>query len=127
MPVYSIKSFTPDQIKESKQKAIQIMLNAGLKEVTSQRQKVNGTIKFYDPQANCYYLIYASGYVRRQTAWNQIYQLNQKRRRGEKQTFYNSFLGKDVVYYDYDRVVMPCNYEELAKICQSNIVSYRKR
>jgi len=37
----------------------------GLIETTSKTQKKNGTVCFYDPIADCDYLSYASGYVRR--------------------------------------------------------------
>jgi hypothetical protein len=56
-------------------------------EVTSQRQADNGTICYYDPIANCDYILYESGYVRRKYScrnWrgriiNTIYQLNRVR------------------------------------------------
>ena len=37
----------------------------GLVETTSRTQKKNGTMCFYDPIADCDYLSYQSGYVRR--------------------------------------------------------------
>jgi hypothetical protein len=37
----------------------------GLVETTSKTQKKNGTVCYYDPIADCDYLSYASGYVRR--------------------------------------------------------------
>jgi hypothetical protein len=56
-------------------------------EVTSQRQADNGTVCFYDPIANCDYMSYESGYVRRKYSarnWrgnivNTVYQLNKTR------------------------------------------------
>jgi hypothetical protein len=53
-------------------------------EVTSQRQADNGTVCFHDPIANCDYMSYESGYVRRKYSarnWrgnviNTVYQLN---------------------------------------------------
>lgn len=57
----------------------------GLKEVTSQTQANNGTVCFYDPIADCDYMSYESGYVRRKYSikhWrtgnsiSTIYQLN---------------------------------------------------
>jgi hypothetical protein len=58
----------------------------GLIEVTTERQANNGTQCFYDPIANCDYLSYESGYVRRKYSsrnyrgylQNTIYQLNKK-------------------------------------------------
>ena len=58
----------------------------GLIEVTTERQANNGTQCFHDPIANCDYLSYESGYVRRKYSnrnyrgytWNTIYQLNKK-------------------------------------------------
>lgn len=59
----------------------------GLIEVTSQRQADNGTVCYHDPIANCDYMSYESGYVRRKYStknWrgntiSTIYQLNKKR------------------------------------------------
>jgi hypothetical protein len=57
-------------------------------EVTSQRQANNGTVCYHDPIANCDYMSYESGYVRRKystRSWrtgnkiNTVYQLNKKR------------------------------------------------
>lgn len=58
-----------------------------LVEVTSQRQANNGTVCYHDPIANCDYMSYESGYVRRKYSvrnWrgyiiNTIYQLNKTR------------------------------------------------
>ena len=58
----------------------------GLIEVTTERQANNGTQCFHDPIANCDYLSYESGYVRRKYSsrnyrgyvQNTIYQLNKK-------------------------------------------------
>lgn len=56
-------------------------------EVTSQRQADNGTVCFHDPIANCDYMSYESGYVRRKYSaknWrgnviNTVYQVNKTR------------------------------------------------
>lgn len=52
-----------------------------LTEVTTPRQKKNGTLFFHDPYTNTFYALYESGYVRRHTygGWGggrAMYQLN---------------------------------------------------
>ena len=72
-----------------------------LVENTSKTQHKNGTRSFYDPIADCYYLSYSSGYVRRKfktTSWwggsrfFTIYQLNKTR----KATYISEISGKEV-------------------------------
>ena len=59
----------------------------GLVETTSSTQKKNGTIRFHDPIANCDYMSYESGYIRREystkSSWGSnraIYQLNPQKK-----------------------------------------------
>jgi len=58
-------------------------------EVTSQRQADNGTVCFFDPIAECYYMSYENGYVRRKYRGvdffsgkkvDRIYQLNPQKK-----------------------------------------------
>ena len=58
-------------------KTIHELNDLGLKIVTTDRQKKNGTLMLFDPQTGSEYGIYKTGYVRRKSA-SRIYQLNQR-------------------------------------------------
>lgn len=95
----------------------------GLIEQTSTTQANNGTRCFYDPLADCDYLSYETGYVRRaytrSSYWTSrlvrsIYQLNKT-----KQT--KSKYGD---WYNTSRVMIPCPSARLERIAHC-VVVYR--
>ena len=76
------------------------MLNIGCIETTTERQKRNGTICFFDPQTKCHYMSYTNGYIRRRKTFidyfskepvSRIYQLNSTRQ--EPEEYGNGFYG----------------------------------
>lgn len=59
---------------------------AGLIDVTTDRQRKNGTQMYRDPQTNAYYCVYSSGYVRRvykyaseKYPWSMPYPVNKRK------------------------------------------------
>ena len=105
----------------------QKLKSLGLIEQTSTTQANNGTRCFYDPIADCDYLSYESGYVRRayKTRCNHyslagnlvvrsIYQLNKtKRVKSEYGDWYNT-----------ERIMIPCQSARLERIAHC-VVLYR--
>ena len=79
----------------------------GMEDVTTARQRKNGTTMWFDEELNEYYMIYPySGYARRKNRWGYTYQLNDKRE--IKQTFiYTNRFGEpvDVTWMRYERVL----------------------
>lgn len=96
-------------------------------EVTSQRQADNGTVCYHDPIANCDYMSYESGYVRRKYSfrnwrgrlYNTVYQLNKKQIVKRELDW---FPGKFVECYE--RVLVP-THEERMEIIYRATISYR--
>ena len=98
----------------------------GLTETTSKTQEKNGTRCFYDPIANCDYLSYSSGYVRRAfktvSNWHgrptrAIYQLN-KTRKG----IFESSSGKK--YECTERIMIPNPTDRLERLAYC-VATYR--
>ena len=103
-------------------KAKKILCSIGLIEKTTKRQENNETLYFLDPETGCHYSITKVGYARRhppQTKWwtSPHYQLNTKT--GAKP---NGFFQTQI----YDRVLLPGQYAELAKIIERVVPEYRK-
>jgi hypothetical protein len=101
-----------------------------LVEVTSQTQANNGTVCYHDPIANCDYLSYESGYVRRKYStrgWrsghiiNTIYQLNRKK----LVPYAYTHAGKTYNSEKIERVLEMDPEKRLDAICQA-VVNYRK-
>jgi hypothetical protein len=102
----------------------------GLIEVTSQRQADNGTVCYHDPIANCDYMSYESGYVRRKYStknWrgktiSTIYQLNKKRTVQHEIRSY--FTGNQILV---DRIVrvLEMDPEKRVEIICAAAVNYR--
>jgi hypothetical protein len=100
----------------------------GLIEQTSKTQKKNGTRSFYDPIADCSYLSYAIGYVRREytraSYWSSrlyrvIYQINKTR----KSRYINEFTGNA---YDCTERIMITNPEARLERIAECVLTYRK-
>jgi hypothetical protein len=100
----------------------------GLVEITSKTQKKNGTRCFYDPIADCDYLSYESGYVRRaytkathysSRLHRTIYQLNLKGRG------YYKCQHKDKIYETTVRLMIPSEQARLDRLAKC-VVIYRK-
>lgn len=99
----------------------------GLMEQTSTTQANNGTRSFYDPVADCDYLSYESGYVRRayerSSYWTSslvrtIYQLNKTK----KSQRMNEYTGNS--YDCTERIMIPCPSARLERIAHC-VVAYR--
>lgn len=97
----------------------------GLTETTSKTQEKNGTRCFYDPIADCDYLSYESGYVRRAythaTPWSSriqraIYQLNKTRK--------GTFESRGVVYDCTERIMIPTEESRLERLAHC-VATYR--
>lgn len=97
-------------------------------EITSQRQADNGTICYFDPQTNAYYMLYENGYVRRSyttVSWRTgkkletIYQLNPTR----KSLYVSPYSGQ--TYDTVERVMIPTHDQRVD--CAANaVVNYRE-
>ena len=76
--------------------ARRMLVEHGIKEVTTQRQAKNGTRIFLCPGGE---LIgsYSSGYVRRCNSSDRMYQLNPKYKREKRWVFIDSDTGKTIV------------------------------
>ncbi len=93
-----------------------------LVEVTSQTQANNGTVCYHDPIANCDYMSYESGYVRRKySARGTVYQLNRKR----LVPYIYSYSGKTYISEKTERILEMDPEKRLDLICQA-VVNYRK-
>lgn len=97
----------------------------GLVETTSRTQKKNGTVCFYDPIANCDYLSYSSGYVRRAfktiSNWHgrptrAIYQLNKTRK--------GIYEYKGSTYDTTERIMIPNATDRLERLAHC-VATYR--
>ena len=101
-----------------------------LVEVTSQRQADNGTVCYHDPIANCDYMSYESGYVRRkysQRNWrgliiNTVYQLNKTKM---SNIAYKDYYGNLRVAETKQRILVP-NHEDRMEIIYRAVINYRK-
>lgn len=91
----------------------------GLVETTSKTQKKNGTRCWYDPIADCDYLSYSTGYVRRAYTYcsyrsgkldRTIYQLNKTR----KWVWISERTGK--VYPTTERIMIPNSVDRLERL-----------
>jgi|TARA_B110000908_G_scaffold153485_1_gene190087 hypothetical protein len=91
----------------------------GLVEITSRTQKKNGTVCFYDPIADCDYLSYQSGYVRRaytratyrsSRLHRTIYQLNKT----TKGIYESKFDGS--LYDMTERIMIPSEDSRLERL-----------
>jgi len=99
----------------------QKLKSLGLIEQTSKTQKKNGTRSFYDPIADCNYLSYDVGYVRREytrpSYWSSgldrvIYQLNKtKKVKSEYGDWYNT-----------ERIMIPYPSARLERIAHCAVV-----
>jgi hypothetical protein len=99
-------------------------------EVTSQRQADNGTVCFHDPIANCDYMSYESGYVRRKYSaknWrgnviNTVYQLNKTR---QVPSLYTNWDGKLYTSTKTERI-LEMDPEKRMEILYRGAVNYRR-
>jgi len=98
-----------------------------LKEVTTPRQKKNGTRMFHCPRTNVKYGSYDSGYVRRIYPGNRykemMYQINPVKR------FFVSYTGQDGRLWQYFRVVriMIPNEDDRIALIKKRAASYVPR
>jgi len=99
----------------------QKLKSLGLIEQTSKTQKKNGTRSFYDPIADCNYLSYDVGYVRREytrpSYWSGrlyrvIYQINKTRK-------WKSEYGD---WYNTARIMIPYPSARLERIAHCAVV-----
>ena len=99
----------------------------GLINTTTKTQKKNGTLCFHDPIAECDYLSYSSGYVRRAykrsstrfTGYRTIYQLNLTK----MSTCIYTYSGK--TYECTERIMIPNEDSRLERLAHCASV-YRK-
>lgn len=99
-------------------------------EVTSQRQADNGTVCFHDPIANCDYMSYESGYVRRKYSaknWrgnviNTVYQLNKTR---QVPTVYTNWNGTICTSTKTERI-LEMDPEKRMEIIYRGATNYRR-
>ncbi len=99
-------------------------------ELTSQTQADNGTICYHDPIANCDYLSYENGYIRRAYTRSHItprgykyknrsiYQLNPQK----LTPFVSSFDGQ--IYYTTERIMVPTHEERMERLARA-VVNFR--
>jgi len=102
----------------------------GCIEVTSQTQADNGNICYHDPIANCDYIIYENGYVRRShprtrryngrlDTTHAIYQLNPTR----SEKYVSEWSGN--VFDTKIRIMLP-THEERMECASRGVANYRK-
>jgi hypothetical protein len=103
----------------------QKLKSLGLIEQTSKTQEKNGTRSFYDPVADCDYLSYESGYVRRaykrSCYWTSrlvrsIYQLNKTKQSQHT----NEYTGNS--YECTERIMIPYPSARLERIAHCTVV-----
>ena len=99
-------------------------------EVTSQTQANNGTVCYHDPIANCDYLSYENGYIRRAYTreyenirglkWKNrsIYQLNPQK----LTPFVSKFDGQ--MYYTTERIMVDTHEERMERLSKA-VVNFR--
>ena len=102
----------------------------GLENITSQRQKANGTLCFHDPETDVDYTMHETGYIRRR--WNirtwgglgksTTYQLNPQK--GVVDQWTNNRTGETAKTVCTSRVALD-QWGQLGKLCTS-VISYRK-
>ena len=106
----------------------------GLENITSERQKENGTICYHDPETNVDYTLHETGYIRRRLrggthrAWPGMqpylttYQLNPQKEVVDHWT--NKRTGETTQSVCTERVALD-QWGQLGKLCTS-VVSYRQ-
>jgi len=102
----------------------------GLENITSQRQKANGTLCFHDPETDVDYTMHETGYIRRRwniRAWNGLgksttYQLNPQKEVVDQ--WINKRTGETAQSVYTERVALD-QWGQLGKLCTS-VISYRK-
>ena len=102
----------------------------GLENITSQRQKANGTLCFHDPETDVDYTMHETGYIRRRwniRAWNGLgksttYQLNPQKEVVDQ--WVNKRTGETTQSVYTERVALD-QWGQLGKLCTS-VISYRK-
>ena len=99
-------------------------------EVTSQKQADNGTVCYHDPIANCDYLSYENGYIRRAytrhytTSYGDkykvrnIYQLNPQKRR-------LMVWDETTEWMATERIMIPKHEDRMEKLAKA-VVNFRK-
>ena len=99
-------------------------------EVTSQKQADNGTVCYHDPIANCDYLSYENGYIRRAytryytTSYGHkykvrnIYQLNPQKRRLR-------VWDGTTEWMETERIMVPKHEDRMEKLAKA-VVNFRK-
>jgi len=102
----------------------------GLENITSERQKANGTLCFHDPETDVDYTMHETGYIRRRwniRAWNGLgksttYQLNPQKEVVDQ--WINKRTGETAQSVYTERVALD-QWGQLGKLCTS-VISYRK-
>ena len=102
----------------------------GLENITSERQKANGTLCFHDPETDVDYTMHETGYIRRRwniRAWNGLgksttYQLNPQKEVVDQ--WINKRTGETTQSVYTERVALD-QWGQLGKLCTS-VISYRK-
>ena len=106
--------------------ARQMLVEHGLKEVTTQRQAKNGTRIFLCPGGE---LIgsYSSGYVRRCDSSDRIYQLNPKYKREKRWVFLEGSSTKVSKYTTWSRAKIYTEMARLVFILEYYLKNYRQK
>ena len=102
----------------------------GLENITSERQKANGTLCYHDPETDVDYTMHETGYIRRRwniRAWNGLgksttYQLNPQKEVVDQ--WINKRTGETAQSVYTERVALD-QWGQLGKLCTS-VISYRK-
>ena len=106
--------------------ARRMLVEHGIKEVTTQRQAKNGTRIFLCPGGE---LIgsYSSGYVRRCNSSDRMYQLNPKYKREKRWVFIDSDTGKTIVkrYRTWSRAKIFSEMTRLVFILEYYLKNYK--
>ena len=107
--------------------ARRMLVEHGIKEVTTQRQAKNGTRIFLCPGGE---LIgsYSSGYVRRCNSSDRMYQLNPKYKREKRWVFIDSDTGKTIVkrYRTWSRAKIFSEMTRLVFIVEYYLKNYKQ-
>ena len=106
--------------------ARQMLVEHGLKEVTTQRQAKNGTRIFLCPGGELMGS-YSSGYVRRCDSSDRIWQLNPKYKREKRWVFLEGSSTKVSKYTTWSRAKIYTEMARLVFILEYYLKNYRQR
>ena len=99
-----------------------VVTKFGLVNITTKRQKTNGTEMYFDPETNVKYGVYESGYVRRILPKEMMYPVN-KRERVEV-AIRNYYTGELMPYVEHKYIRIASHMDRLERMVEA-VENYR--